>query len=164
MQSMGYLHLLLQSRYSHFLLLACHLPVTWACATFFSHDPTACYTALHHVMLQSWQLPCYQLPCCHPPYRTSACHSTAGFDGLSCVVQLAKQQLETALRSAQRESMLITDSDLAEVHYKLGRICWTMGGNQLTDPTQARAHFVAATQHESEVQVCSCMLFVSVLV
>lgn len=72
-----------------------------------------------------------------------------------CVVQLAKQQLETALRSAQRESMLITDSDLAEVHYKLGRICWTMGGNQLTDPTQARAHFVAATQHDSEVQVCS---------
>ncbi|KAL3149277.1 Tetratricopeptide repeat protein 37, variant 2 [Trebouxia sp. C0010 RCD-2024] len=67
-------------------------------------------------------------------------------------LELAKQQLETALRSAQRESMLITDSELAEVHYKLGRICWTMGGNQLTDPNQARAHFEAATQHDSEVQ------------
>ena len=83
---------------------------------------------------------------------------------LLCDVQLAKQQLETALRSAQRESMLITDSEVAEVHYKLGRICWTMGGNQLTDPTQARAHLVAATQHDSEVQVrslhaiCQCRL------
>ena len=67
---------------------------------------------------------------------------------------MAKQQLETALRSAQRESMLITDSELAEVHYKLGRICWTMGGNELTDPTQARAHLEAATKEDSEIQVC----------
>jgi len=69
-------------------------------------------------------------------------------------LQLAKQQLETALRSAQRESMLITDSELAEVHYKLGRICWTMGGNELTDPAQARAHLEAATKEDSEIQVC----------
>ncbi|KAL0054928.1 hypothetical protein WJX82_004665 [Trebouxia sp. C0006] len=67
-------------------------------------------------------------------------------------LELAKQQLETALRSAQRESMLITDSELAEVHYKLGRICWTMGGNELTDPTQARAHLEAATKEDSEIQ------------
>ena len=73
-------------------------------------------------------------------------------------MQLAKQQLETALRSAQRESMLITDSELAEVHYKLGRICWTMGGNELTDPTQARAHLEAATKHESEIQVTITVL------
>jgi hypothetical protein len=50
--------------------------------------------------------------------------------------------------------MLITDSELAEVHYKLGRICWTMGGNELTDPTQARAHLEAATKEDSEIQVC----------
>ena len=68
-------------------------------------------------------------------------------------MQLAKQQLETALRSVQRESMMITDSEVADVHYKLGRICWTMGGVQLTDPTQARAHLIAATKEESEVQV-----------
>lgn len=68
-------------------------------------------------------------------------------------VQLAKQQLETALRSVQRESIMITDSEVAEVHYKLGRICWTMGGVQLTDPSQARAHLEAATKEESEVQV-----------
>lgn len=67
-------------------------------------------------------------------------------------LELAKQQLETALRSAQRESMLITASELAEVHYKLGRICWTMGGNELTDPTQARAHLEAATKEDSEIQ------------
>lgn len=73
-------------------------------------------------------------------------------------MQLAKQQLETALRSAQRESMLITDSELAEVHYKLGRICWTMGGNELTDPTQARAHLEAATKEDSEIQVCFYIL------
>ena len=73
-------------------------------------------------------------------------------------MQLAKQQLETALRSAQRESMLITDSELAEVHYKLARICWTMGGNELTDPSQARAHLEAATKEDSEVQVCLLML------
>ena len=62
------------------------------------------------------------------------------------------------MRSAQRESMLITDSELAEVHYKLGRICWTMGGNELTDPTQARAHLEAATKEDSETQVCFYML------
>ena len=68
-------------------------------------------------------------------------------------MQLAKQQLETALRSVERESMMITDSEVADVHYKLGRICWTMGGVQLTDPNQARSHLEAATKHESEVQV-----------
>lgn len=74
-------------------------------------------------------------------------------------LQLAKQQLETALRSAQRESMLITDSELAEVHYKLGRICWTMGGNELTNPSQARAHLEAATKEDSEIQVgCHLLL------
>jgi superkiller protein 3 len=64
----------------------------------------------------------------------------------------AKQQLETALRSAERELMLITDTDLADVHYRLGRICWTMGGNMQTDPMQAKAHFEAATKVESDVQ------------
>ena len=64
-------------------------------------------------------------------------------------MQLAKQQLETALRSAQRESMLITDSELAEVHYKLVDHGW----HQLTDPSQARAHLEAATKTESEIQV-----------
>ena len=74
-------------------------------------------------------------------------------DRLDLPVQLAKQQLETALRSVERESMMITDSEVADVHYKLGRICWTMGGVQLTDPNQARSHLEAATKHESEVQV-----------
>ena len=68
-------------------------------------------------------------------------------------MQLAKQQLEMALRSAQREVMLITDAELADVHYKLGRICWTMGGHMQTEPHQARAHFEAATAVESDVQV-----------
>lgn len=58
-----------------------------------------------------------------------------------------------ALRSAQREVMLITDAELADVHYKLGRICWTMGGHMQTEPHQARAHFEAATAVESDVQV-----------
>lgn len=68
------------------------------------------------------------------------------------ILQLAKAQLELALRSTQRESIMITDSEVADVQYKLGRICWTMGGPDLTNPTQARAHLEAATKGESEVQ------------
>lgn len=85
---------------------------------------------------------------------SSSCQLSPPSPHCCLCLQLAKQQLETALRSAQRESMLITDSELAEVHYKLGRICWTMGGNELTDPTQARAHLEAATKEDSEFQVC----------
>ena len=67
-----------------------------------------------------------------------------------------------ALRSAQREVMLITDAELADVHYKLGRICWTMGGHMQMEPHQAKAHFEAATAVESDVQVGTDLLTVAV--
>ena len=55
----------------------------------------------------------------------------------------------------------VTDGELAEHHYKLGRILWTMGGNLRDDPNQARAHFEAASKEECDSQVRvqnSCML------
>ncbi len=54
----------------------------------------------------------------------------------------------------------MTEAELAEHHYKLGRILWTMGGNMRDDPTMARAHFEAASKEECDSQVspvlCGC--------
>ena len=47
----------------------------------------------------------------------------------------------------------MTEAELAEHHYKLGRILWTMGGNMRDDPTMARAHFEAASKEECDSQV-----------
>ncbi len=47
----------------------------------------------------------------------------------------------------------MTEGELAEHHYKLGRILWTMGGALREDPHQARAHFEAASKEECDSQV-----------
>ena len=47
----------------------------------------------------------------------------------------------------------MTDSELAEHHFKLGRILWTMGGAMREGPAQARAHFESASMEESDIQV-----------
>ena len=46
----------------------------------------------------------------------------------------------------------MTEGEIAEHHYKLGRILWTMGGNLRDNPTQARAHFEAASREECDSQ------------
>ena len=55
-----------------------------------------------------------------PPYRMRA--------------QTAKQHLEKALATAQKEGCSVTEGEIAEHHYKLGRILWTMGGSLRDDP------------------------------
>ena len=68
-------------------------------------------------------------------------------------VQTAKDHLEKALKEASREGCAVTEAELAEHHYKLGRILWTMGGNMRDDPTMARSHFEAASKEECDSQV-----------
>ena len=68
-------------------------------------------------------------------------------------VQTAKDHLEKALKEASREGCAVTEAELAEHHYKLGRILWTMGGNMRDDPTMARGHFEAASKEECDSQV-----------
>lgn len=68
-------------------------------------------------------------------------------------LQTAKDHLEKALKEASREGCAVTEAELAEHHYKLGRILWTMGGNMRDDPTMARAHFEAASKEECDSQV-----------
>ncbi len=68
-------------------------------------------------------------------------------------MQTAKDHLEKALKEASREGCAVTEAELAEHHYKLGRILWTMGGNMRDDPTMARAHFEAASKEECDSQV-----------
>lgn len=70
--------------------------------------------------------------------------------------QNAKGHLEKALKEAQREGCSVTESELAEHHYKLGRILWTMGGALRDDPTNARAHFEAASKEDCDSQVGCC--------
>ena len=53
---------------------------------------------------------------------------------------------------AQREGCSVTEGEIAEHHYKLGRILWTMGGGLRDDPGQARAHFEAASREECDSQ------------
>ena len=68
-------------------------------------------------------------------------------------MQTAKDHLEKALKEASREGCAVTEAELAEHHYKLGRILWTMGGNMRDDPTMARGHFEAASKEECDSQV-----------
>ena len=68
-------------------------------------------------------------------------------------VQAAKLHLEKALVAASKEGCGVTESELAEHHFKLGRILWTMGGNMREGPAQARAHFESASMEESDIQV-----------
>ena len=57
------------------------------------------------------------------------------------------------MKEASREGCAVTEAELAEHHYKLGRILWTMGGAMRDDPTMARAHFEAASKEECDSQV-----------
>ncbi|KAK9918866.1 hypothetical protein WJX75_007651 [Coccomyxa subellipsoidea] len=68
----------------------------------------------------------------------------------------AKDHLEKALKEAQREGCSVTEGELAEHHYKLGRILWTMGGALRDSPTEARAHFEAASKEECDSQALAC--------
>ena len=54
---------------------------------------------------------------------------------------------------AQKEGCNVTEGEVAEHHYKLGRVLWDIGGPARTDPTQARAHFEAASMEECDSQV-----------
>ncbi|CAK0785762.1 hypothetical protein CVIRNUC_008973 [Coccomyxa viridis] len=71
-------------------------------------------------------------------------------------LQTAKDHLEKALKEASREGCAVTEAELAEHHYKLGRILWTMGGNMRDDPTMARGHFEAASKEECDSQADAC--------
>ena len=66
--------------------------------------------------------------------------------------------MEKALAEAQKEGCRVTDSEIAEHHYKLGIILWAMGGKYKKEPQQARAHFEAASVEESDLQVCHMLL------
>ncbi|KAK9814721.1 hypothetical protein WJX72_010484 [[Myrmecia] bisecta] len=68
----------------------------------------------------------------------------------------ARDHLEKALAVARQEGCAVTDSEIGEHHYKLGRIMWTMGGNMLTDHDKARAHFQAASMEEGDAQAPAC--------
>lgn len=80
---------------------------------------------------------------------------------MSCS-QTAKDHMAKALAEAQKEGCRVTDSEIAEHNYKLGRILWEMGGKYRNEPQQARAHLEAASLEESDSQVnivvgwCTC--------
>ncbi|KAK9826861.1 hypothetical protein WJX81_001210 [Elliptochloris bilobata] len=65
----------------------------------------------------------------------------------------AKMHLEKAIDVAAREGCAVTDIEIAEHHYKLGRILWTMGGSKRDDPKEARAHFEIASCEECDSQM-----------
>lgn len=68
-------------------------------------------------------------------------------------MQTARTHLEKALAVAEREGCSVTDSEIADHHFRLGRVLWDMGGSARTDPRQARAHFEAASLEDNDCQV-----------
>lgn len=68
----------------------------------------------------------------------------------------ARDELERALAAAAAAGCAVTDSELAEHQYRLGRILWCMGGAERDDPARARAAFEAASLDESDVQAAAC--------
>ena len=68
----------------------------------------------------------------------------------------ARAELERALGAASEAGCAVTDSEIAEHQYRLGRILWTMGGAERADPGRARAAFEAASLDESDVQAAAC--------
>ena len=75
--------------------------------------------------------------------------------------QGAKGHLEKALSTAVASGCTVTEGEIAEHHYKLGRILWTMGGAMRDDPAQARAHFEAASLEDCDSQVCNFIAMVT---
>ena len=69
--------------------------------------------------------------------------------------QAAKDHLEKALQVTATKGCAVTDSEIAEHHYKLGRVMWIMGGNLRSSPKYARRHFEAASMEENDWQVGS---------
>lgn len=57
---------------------------------------------------------------------------------LELCTQTAKQHLESALEVAAKEGCAVTDWEIAEHHFKLGRVLWEMDGTSRTEPDQAR--------------------------
>lgn len=53
---------------------------------------------------------------------------------LFVALQTAKCHLESALAVATQEGCAVTDWELAEHHFKLGRVLWEMGGDSRTNP------------------------------
>ena len=47
---------------------------------------------------------------------------------------MAKQHLEKALEVAAKEGCNVTDWEIAEHHFKLGRVLWEAGGESRIDP------------------------------
>ncbi len=68
-------------------------------------------------------------------------------------MQAAKDHLEKALQVTATKGCAVTDSEIAEHHYKLGRVMWIMGGNLRSSPKYARRHFEAASMEENDWQV-----------
>ena len=71
-------------------------------------------------------------------------------------LETARAELERALDTARRAGCAVTDSEIAEHEYRLGRILWTMGGAERDDPGAARARFEAASVEEGDCQAAAC--------
>ena len=71
-------------------------------------------------------------------------------------LETARAELERALDAARRAGCAVTDSEIADEEYKLGRVQWTMGGAERDDPGAARAHFEAASVEEGDCQAAAC--------
>ena len=68
-------------------------------------------------------------------------------------LETGRAELERALATARTAGCAVTDSEIAEHEYRLGRILWTMGGACRDDRVEgALPHFEAAAAEESDCQ------------
>lgn len=67
-------------------------------------------------------------------------------------LQPAKEHLEMAVEEASQQGSAVTDWELAEHHYRLGRVLWAIGG---LDRHQAKLHFQIGAAEDDHVQASS---------
>ena len=75
----------------------------------------------------------------------------------SSVVQGAKLQLDEAIEELAAAGGGVTDARLGEAHFRLGRVCWELGGALKQDRSYAHRHWMAAAAHEGPSQVLTTL-------
>ena len=72
---------------------------------------------------------------------------------LALLVQAARVYSEKAIEEAEKEGCGVTEGELADHKYKMGRALWALGGDFNNDPKQCRSFLEEASEEEHDSQV-----------
>lgn len=61
--------------------------------------------------------------------------------------------MEKAIEEAEKEGCGVTEAELADHKYKMGRVLWAIGGTYRSDPKQCRSFLEEASEEENDSKV-----------